>query len=665
MHARTIAAAALAALALAGCQSLSQAPPAAVTPPPSAAAPAEAVPQVPALPRYSAEAFFKTVSFNLAGGPGLAFSPDRSSVLISHDATGVFNAYWLAVDGSGAQTLTASSTNATFAVSAFPADARVLVTADGGGDELNHLFVREADGTLKDLTPGEKVKAQFLGWKADGSAFYALTNERDPSWMDVYEYSTKDYSRKRLFQNDRFAVSDISPDGRWVSLLLERTSADNNLYVLDLRKRAAKPALITEHAGNVSHEAFTFSPDSTALIYGSDAKGEFAQAWRYDLQSGAHSALISADWDVSYVTYSPSGRYRVHAINEDASTRLTILDQQQNESLELSGLPQGDIRQVQFDKSETLVAVTVASDTSPSDVFVAEVGSRASSRLTRALNPEIDQSVLVDATIARYPSFDGLMIPGVLYKPQNAAAATPAPAIVLVHGGPGGQSRRGYNAMVQHLVNHGYAVFAANNRGSSGYGKTFYHLDDKRHGDVDLKDIVYARKYLESLDWVDKNKIGIMGGSYGGYMTAAALAFEPDAFDVGVNIFGVTNWVRTLTSIPPWWASFRESLFDEMGDPAVDAERHRAISPLFHAGKIKKPLLVVQGANDPRVLQVESDELVAAVRANSVPVDYVLFPDEGHGFLKRENRIAAQEAYLRFLDQHLRGAKAASGGGGD
>jgi dipeptidyl aminopeptidase/acylaminoacyl peptidase len=226
--------------------------------------------------------------------------------------------------------------------------------------------------------------------------------------------------------------------------------------------------------------------------------------------------------------------------------------------------------------------------------------------------------------------------------------------MVWVHGGPGGQSRTGYSATIQHLVNHGYAILAANNRGSSGYGKTFFHLDDKKHGEVDLQDIVYAKTYLASLDWVDGERIGIIGGSYGGYMVGAALAFEPEVFDVGINIFGVMNWVRTLTSIPPWWESFKEALYDEMGDPATDGERHRRISPLFHAQNITRPLLVVQGANDPRVLQVESDEIVAAVQANKVPVEYVLFDDEGHGFTKRENRIRASESYVTFLDQYLK-----------
>ena len=255
--------------------------------------------------------------------------------------------------------------------------------------------------------------------------------------------------------------------------------------------------------------------------------------------------------------------------------------------------------------------------------------------------------------MARFPSYDGLEIPGILYRPKGASAASPAPAVVLVHGGPGGQSTRGYSAMIQHLVNNGYAVYAINNRGSSGYGKTFFHMDDKRHGDVDLKDVIASKGFLQGLDWVADDRIAVMGGSYGGYMTAAALAFHPEVFDAGINIFGVTNWVRTLKSIPPWWGSFRDALYDEMGDPAIDEERHRAISPLFHAGNITKPMLVVQGANDPRVLQVESDELVAAVRANGVPVEYVLFPDEGHGFRRRENRITASEAYLKFLDDHI------------
>jgi len=192
-----------------------------------------------------------------------------------------------------------------------------------------------------------------------------------------------------------------------------------------------------------------------------------------------------------------------------------------------------------------------------------------------------------------------------------------------------------------------------NNRGSSGYGKTFYRMDDRDHGEADLKDCIAGRDYLASLDYIDKEKIGIIGGSYGGFMVMRAMTHTPEAFKVGVNIFGVTNWLRTLKSIPPWWESFKDALYLEMGDPAQDSVRLYNISPLFHADKIVNPVMVLQGAKDPRVLQVESDEMVEAMKKNNIPVDYVLFEDEGHGFLKKENQIEAYGKILDFAEKHL------------
>lgn len=611
-----------------------------------------------AIPRYTARQFYETTSFMLGRPDGIVFSPDGRSILISSDASGVFNAYALPADGGAPAPLTASTTNATFALSYFPNDARVLVTADGGGDELNHVYVRALDGSLRDLTPGENLKADFAGWRADGAKFWISSNERDAQAFDIYEYDATSYARTLIFQNPGFYPSAISRDGRWLALDKPNTSADSDIYLVDLRSADKTPRLITQHSGAISYASYDFTPDSAKLVFATDEHGEFTQAWTYDLATQAKAPLIAADWDVMFVVYAPSGRYRVSAVNADASTHVTILDQQTGRAIEISGAPDGDLGQVRFNRDETKIAFSVASDTSPSDIFVADLATGAAWRLTTALNPAIDETALVAANVVRYPSFDQLPIPGVLYRPKGASAANKAPALVFVHGGPGGQSRRGYSALIQHLVNHGYAVLAANNRGSSGYGKTFFHMDDRHHGEVDLDDIVYAKTYLQSLDWVDGGHIGIIGGSYGGYMVAAALAFRPQVFDVGIDIFGVTNWVRTLTSIPPWWQAQRAALYDEMGDPATDGERHRRISPLFHASNIVKPLQVIQGANDPRVLQVESDELVAAVRANHVPVDYIVFPDEGHGFLKRENRITASEAHVRFLDQYLRGASA-------
>jgi dipeptidyl aminopeptidase/acylaminoacyl peptidase len=607
------------------------------------------------VPKYSAEAFFATTSFGMVGGSGHAFSPDGSALLMSSDETGVFNAYRLPVDGSPATPLTSSEDNAVFAVSWFPNDERILYTFDGGGNELNHVVVRELDGSIRDLTPGESVKAQFAGWSDDSESFYLTTTERNQTSFDLYRYSADDYSREMVYENPGFQISEISGDGRWLALDKPRTSADSDIYVVDLQSADKEPVLVTEHDGNIEHGTFSIQSDNQHLVYGTNEHGEFRQAWRLDLESGEKSAYVVADWDVSYVGNSRSGRYLTYGVNVDARSEVTVRDLESNDVVHLPELPPGEIRSVRFSPDESHIALIVNADNSPSNIHIIDLDESNTRQLTSALSSEIDPAHLVMSEVIRYESFDGLEIPSILYKPHGASADNPVPGLVLVHGGPGGQTRTGYRAMVQHLVNHGYAVLGANNRGSSGYGKTFYHLDDRRHGEEDLQDIVYGRKYLESLDWIDGEKVGIIGGSYGGYMVAAALAFEPEAFDVGIDIFGVTNWVRTLESIPPWWESFKESLYDEMGDPATDAERHRRISPLFHAGNIVKPTLVIQGSNDPRVLQVESDELVAAIQANEVPVEYVVFPDEGHGFRKKVNQITASNAYVKFLDEYLRG----------
>jgi dipeptidyl aminopeptidase/acylaminoacyl peptidase len=601
---------------------------------------------------YSAETFFQTTSFAIAGGN--AISHDNKQVLISSDESGVFNAYSLNLETSERTQLTTSTTSAIFAESYFPNDNRILYTADNGGDELNHVWVRELDGSVRDLTTSENTRASVLGWSGDGNQFYVLTNERDPKTFDLYAYNTDDYSRQLIFENtDALDISAISRDGKWLAMVKPRTTADANVYLKNLTT-ADTPQLITEHTGNISYGVYDFTPDNKQLIIATDEFGEFGEAWSYDLNSGKKEAYVKADWDVSFVGFSRTGKYRYSGINQDAETKVTITELATGEELYMPNLPAGNVRSVRFSDDDQQVVFLLNSDTSPSDVYSMVIGDEPK-RHTYALNKAINQDNLVEAEVVRYESFDGLKIPSILYKPKQATEMNKVPALVFVHGGPGGQTRKGYSALMQHLTNHGYAILGANNRGSSGYGKTFYNMDNKAHGEGDLQDIVWGRKYLETLDWVDKDRIGIIGGSYGGFMVAAALAFEPEVFDVGINIFGVTNWVRTLKSIPPWWESFKEALYDEMGDPATDEERHRRISPLFHAKNIVKPLLVVQGANDPRVLQIESDELVEAVRNNGVDVEYVLFADEGHGFRKRENRIKASNAYVAFLDKYLKG----------
>lgn len=626
-------------------------PPAAPTVPPaaSAAVPAPApAPAAPAVKRYDAATLFKNVRVNVGG-----FSHDGSKVLVAMDSSGVLNLYAIPTAGGEPQRLT-TSTESQDPVSYFPSDDRVLYLQDTGGNELDHLYVLDGQHA-KDLTPGEKTKAAFLRFSSEGTWFWATTNERDPKAFDVYRYTTKDYKRELVFTNkEAWTIADVSRGGGWLALGKTRSNADSDIYILDLKRPGATPRLITAHQGDVQHRAFRFSPDSRALWYGTDGAGEFVQAWAYDFRSAKAHPRIKAPWDVSFVDFSEGSRFTVSATNEDAKTVLRVTDNVSHKEIVLPPLPSADITGAVFSRDEKKIGLLLTSDRTPRDLWLVDLADGSARQLTHALNPAVDPDHLVDSEVVRYPSFDDLAIPAILYRPKGASATHQVPAVVLVHGGPGGQARRGYSGLIQHLVNHGYAILAVNNRGSSGYGKTFFHMDDRKHGEIDLKDVVAARPYLASLDWVDGKRVAIMGGSYGGFMVGAALAFAPDVFDAGIDIFGVMNWVRTLESIPPWWAAMRDSLYAELGDPATDKARLQAISPLFHAEQIKKPLLVVQGKNDPRVLKIESDEIVAAVKKNGVPVEYLVFDDEGHGFVKQHNTIAAQEAYLKFLDTHLR-----------
>ena len=583
---------------------------------------------------------------------GPSFSADGSRVLFTSDRTGIFNVYTVPSAGGEPTPVTRSTTESTFGVGFFPRDDRILFTHDQGGNENNHLYV-VADGQERDLTPGKSHKAMFLKWSHDGSGLYYMSNERNPKFMDLYRLETDGYARTLIYRDDvGYQIGDISNDGRWIALSKARGTADSDILIWSVARQVMIP--ISPHKGQALYDPAQFDPKSTALYYLTNDGAEFKKVRKYDLVSGAHEDVEQAGWDIVDTRFSHNGKYRVSAINADGSTVVKVYETATGKLVPIVGLPPGQVSSLRFSRSEDLMTFSLDSDRSPSNIYVYRFGQPAPRRLTSSLGRSLDPADLVDSEVVRFKSFDGMVIPSIFYKPHQASPEHKVPALVWVHGGPGGQTTKGYDALVQYLVNHGYAVLGINNRGSSGYGQTFFTADDRKHGREPLRDCVEGKNHLASLPFIDPGRIGIIGGSYGGYMTLAALAFQPEEFKVGVDIFGVANWVRTLESIPPYWESFREALYKEIGDPARDGEMLRAISPLFHADRIKKPLLVLQGANDPRVIKPESDDIVAAVKQHGVPVEYIVFPDEGHGFTKKKNRTEGYRAVLRFLDEHLK-----------
>ena len=595
---------------------------------------------------------------------GGSFSPDESKVIINSKESGIFNVHAIDVKSGQAVPLTSSTDNAILGLSYFPGDERIVYTSDQGGNEINHLFVRNPDGSVVDLIQDSTAKAQYFGWSYNKKLMYYASNSRDKKYFDLYNVQIpsgekKIYPATLLYKNEKgFNPEVVSNDDRYIALSETITSNNSNMYLLDTQ--TGKTQLPSAHEGEIQYNPQYFSMDGKKLFYTTDEGGEFQYLASYEVATGRKEKVEEAPWDIMFANLSRTGKYRYIAINNDARTELKLYDESNGGvQIPIAGLPEGDITGVNISDSEKLMSFYVSSSMSPSNLFVYSFNTKEVKQLTNTMTKEIDPNDLVAGEVVRFKSFDGMEIPCLLYKPKGLADGEKVPALLWIHGGPGGQTKLSYSAALQHLVNNGYAVLAVNNRGSSGYGKTFFAADDRKHGNEDLKDCVEAKKLLATLPYIDTEKIGIYGGSYGGYMVMAALAFTPEEFKVGVNLFGVTNWIRTLKSIPSWWEFQRKALYNELGDPyTADSVALFAKSPLFHAAKITKPFIVLQGSNDPRVLQVESDEIVAAAKKNGVPVEYVIFPDEGHGFVKKENNIKASEEVLKFLDKYLKGVSA-------
>lgn len=597
--------------------------------------------------KYSIEQFMKTISIG-----GSSFSPDEKSILFSGNQSGIYNAFVVPVQGGDPKQLTFSKGDSIFALSFMPHDTRILYASDQGGNEVGHIYLRNEDGTVKDLTPDEKARATFYGISFDEKSFYFGSNKRDPKFMDVYEMDLETFTPRLLFKNEgAYNLGAVSRDRRYLAFSKTITRDNSEMYLYDIQTGELKH--LTPHQGDVNYSPETFSPDSRSLYYLTDEGSEFQYLKRYDLQSGETETVLKADWDIEFARFSHSGRYRVIGINNDARTEIQVFDTTTNKPLSLPEPPQGQLSSVRISKSEKLMCFYVNGARSPNNLYVYDFTTRAYARLTNTLNPEVNRDDLVEAERVRFTSFDGMSIPAILYKPHQASPSHKAPAMVWVHGGPGGQSTIHYDPLFQYLLNQGYVIIAVNNRGSSGYGKTFYRLDNHKHGRDDLADCIAAKKFLASTGYVDGDRVGIIGGSYGGFMVLAALTFQPDAFALGVDMFGVSNWLRTLKSFPSWWDPYKESLYREIGNPDTEQDYLKSISPLFHANNIVKPLMVLQGKNDPRVLKAESDEIVDAARKRKVPVEYLVFDDEGHGFVKKENQIKGYEAIRNFLEKYL------------
>ncbi len=393
--------------------------------------------------QYTIEQFMKTVNIS-----GASFSADEQSVLCTSDETGIPNVFSVPVAGGPARQVTASTQDSTYAVSYFPEDGRVLYSSDKGGNEITHLYVLATDGSSRDITPGDKAKAAFMGWSRDRQSFFAANNERDPRFMDIYRMSAADYSSKMIYKNDGgFFPAEVSGDEKYIVLVKLNTTNDSDIFVYNVA--GGRTENITRHEGTVSNTPLSIDPRSRYLYFGTDEGSEFSYVKRYDFATGKSEEVLRKNWDVVAYAFSYNGKYRAVATNEDGQIRVQIYEDETGREIQLPDLPSGDITGLTFARSEQRLAFHLESDTSPGNLYVYDIAEGKTARLTDSLNPEIEPADLVDSRMVRFKSSDGLEIPGPLWVPQGAGAANRAPALVWVHGGPGGQTTKGYSAPIQ------------------------------------------------------------------------------------------------------------------------------------------------------------------------------------------------------------------------
>lgn len=602
--------------------------------------------------QYAIEDFYDTKAINAAG-----FNKDETKVLINSNVTGIANLYELNIADTTSVALTKSKTESNYAVDYLPGSSKFIFSSDKGGNENTHLYLmNRKDASVKDLTPWPNSANNFIGWSLDKKNMYVSSNKRDVKYFDIIKLDTLSWKPIFLYKNETgLTPSVISKSERYIALTKEITTDKNELHIYDNKTKTTKKISSDKEANWIP---MAFEKNDSIFYYATNDDSQFSYLVKYNLNTGKSEKIFEDKWDVNYMSLSENEKYHIVFVNDDGKNKVILFDHKTGKKIDFPDLKDGDVQNVIISNSENKLLLTVGSSTSSPNLYLYDIPTKTLKQLTSTLSKKIDQNDLVKAEVVRFKSFDGKEIPAIYYKPLQASENSKVPALIWVHGGPGGQSRIGYSNSIQYLVNHGYAVLAVNNRGSSGYGKTFYKLDNKDHSNGDLKDCIWGKKWLTQQNYIDSTSIGIYGGSYGGCMVLGALAFHPEEFKVGVNLYGVANWIRTLKSIPPYWEAFRAALYDELGNPYTsDSIRLKKISPLFNYQKINKPLLVFQGANDVRVLPVESDEIVAGVKKNGVPVEYVVYPDEGHGFQKKENQITTSKKTLAFLDKYLKPKK--------
>lgn len=593
---------------------------------------------------------------------GAAWSPDGQQIVFTTDISGRFNLWKVRASGGWPIQLTQSDERQYDAVWS-PDGKWIVYEQDHAGDELWDIYAIPSDGGEPvNLTKTPAIREQSPNWSHDGRTIAISYKPKDATTHDIalLDWSTRSVHKLTNEQQPGYSWGLVAWSADDKTIYADRVNppfTDADVYRIDVA--SGKSENLTPHQGTVRYLASSLSPDGSTLLVTSDAKGGYMNVALLDIATKKMSWVTDLKWEASSGSFSPDGKTYSYTINADGVIDAYLADRSTNRAEKINlphGLNSFSGNPNEFSPESDRVIVAHQASNSPGDLWVYNLASRSAQQLTFSAIASLHATPLPPSQIVHYKSFDGKIITALLWMPFNLKRDAANPALVLPHGGPTGQTVDYWNTRVAALTSRGYICIAPNPRGSTGYGLDFQKANFQDLGGGDLKDELGAVEFLKGTGYVDSKKIGITGGSYGGFMTLMAIGKAPGIWAAAVELFGIINWSTMLKSSDP---SLNEYLKALLGDPEKSRKIYEEDSPITYIRDEKAPLLVLQGDNDPRVPKEEAEQVVDILKKEGRTVDAHYYANEGHGFVKRENEIDSIKRTIAWFDEYLMGKSGA------